>query len=294
MSQISRSVMPGRAGSRPANPRVRAAGADLAPDLNWTGNGIRALRGIRGSLLSVLLLVALACRPPRNPLAEWHPSPNFNARRPQMVILHHTAEPHFEKSLKVLQTRNDGGPVSAHYLIGLDGRLAQLVSDEHRAWHAGTGSWGPFRDLNAISIGIELDNKGAEPFPEPQVAKLVVLLKDLLARHRIHPHLVLGHADVDPVRKIDPNPRFPWKRLAEEGIGLWPDAALEDPPAGFDPWLALRRIGYPLKDPTLTLRAFHIHYRGTDAGDLDDTDRRILLNLEKKVLAPYSAPPAAP
>lgn len=235
----------------------------------------------------LLALLATACRPPTNPLAEWHPSPNFNARRPQMVILHHTAEPNFEKSLKVLKTGNSGGPVSAHYLISLDGRLAQLVSEDHRAWHAGTGRWGAFRDLNAISIGIELDNKGTEPFPEPQIATLIRLLKDVVSRNRIHPYMILGHTDVDPTRKIDPNPLFPWARLAREGLGLWPDERLEEPPAGFDPWLALRRIGYPLQDPALTLRAFHIHYRGRDQGDLDEQDRRILFNLERKVLAPF-------
>lgn len=243
------------------------------------------MRALARPALGLLLVLGLACRPPHNPLAEWDPSPNFNPRRPQMVVLHHTAEPSFDSALRCLKTENSGGPVSAHFLIGKDGRVLQLVSEDDRAWHAGGGSWGPYRDLNSMSIGIELDNDGAEPFPEAQLRVLIPLLKDLVARYRIAPHLVLGHADVDPIRKVDPNPQFPWQRLAQEGLGLWPDPVLADPPPGFDPWRAFTRIGYGLKDRKATVRAFRIHYRGTAEGDLDDQDLRILSNLARKAEA---------
>ena len=232
------------------------------------------------------LLLASACQAPRNALAAWEPSPNFNARRPQLVVIHHTAESTFEGALAILKTQNSGGPVSSHYLIGRDGRLAQLVSDDHRAYHAGGGSWGPFRDLNSISIGIELDNNGYEPFAQPQIDALLILLEDLTRRFSIPRTNVMGHADVDPVRKQDPNGAFPWKLLAERGYGLWPDEVLVDPPAGFDPWLALKVIGYSLKDPAATVRAFHLHYKGTrEPAVLDDQDARILCNLQAKQLA---------
>ncbi len=234
------------------------------------------------ALAALLLLALAACRPPRNPLAEWLPSPNFNPRRPQLVILHHTAGNTFEGALKLLQTRNDGGPVSAHYLIGRDGRLAQLVREDQRAWHAGTGAWGPYRDLNSLSVGIELDNNGSEPFPAAQIDALLVLLEDITRRHRIPPALVVGHADVEPVRKSDPSGLFPWQRLAERGFGLWPDPDPPDPPAGFDPDQALLRIGYSLKDRAATIRAFRLHYRGEKADQLDATDLRILHNLLAK------------
>ncbi len=243
----------------------------------------------RWALGCILLLTGSACRPPRNPLAEWEPSPNFNARRPQLVIIHHTVEPTFEGSLKVLQTQNSGGPVSSHYLIGRDGRLAQLVSDDHRAYHAGGGTWGPYRDLNSLSIGIELVNTGFEPFPQPQMEALLKLLEDVTRRFNIPRTQVTGHADVDPVRKQDPNAYFDWKQLAERGFGLWPDEVLADPPAGFEPWLAMKVIGYSLVDPAATVRAFHRHYRGTETTELDDQDCRLLANLQAKVAADLPA-----
>jgi N-acetylmuramoyl-L-alanine amidase len=201
-----------------------------------------------------------------------------------MVVIHHTAETSFEAALKILQTQNSGGPVSSHYLIGRDGRLAQLVSDDHRAYHAGGGTWGPYRDLNSLSIGIELDNNGFEPFPQAQMDALLRLLEDLTRRYNIPRTQILGHADVDPIRKQDPNVAFPWKLLSERGFGLWPDEVLADPPAGFDPWMAMKVIGYSLKDPAASLRAFHLHYHSTDSGEPDDLDRRILFNLQMKQL----------
>lgn len=231
----------------------------------------------------LLLLGALACHAPRNPLAVWAPSPNFNARRPQLVVLHHTAGTSFESALETLRTRNDGGPVSSHYLIGRDGRIAQLVADDHRAWHAGTGTWGPYRDINSLSIGIELDNSGFEPFPPAQVDALLVLLEDLTRRHRIPRAQVVGHADVEPVLKEDPSAFFPWKRLAGRGFGLWPGEVLEEPPPGFDPHAALVLLGYALKDRDATVRAFRLHYRGEKGQGLDGTDLKILWDLQRQV-----------
>jgi N-acetylmuramoyl-L-alanine amidase len=239
--------------------------------------------GLGHLALGAALLLGFACHPPRNSLAEWLPSPNYNARRPQMVIIHHTAEQSFEIALKTLQTQNSGGPVSSHYLIGRDGRLAQLVADDCRAYHAGGGAWGPYRDINSLSIGIELDNTGFEPFAQPQIDTLLVLLEDLTRRYNIPRTQIIGHADVDPTRKQDPSGYFPWQQLAEHGFGLWPDETLADPPQGFDPWLALRLLGYSLKDPAASLRAFHLHYHHTEGTEVDDLDRQILYSLQQKL-----------
>src|SRR5690606_35918468 len=97
--------------------------------------------------------------------------------------------------------------VSAHYLIGRDGRIWQLVEEEARAWHAGTGEWRGRGDVNSRSIGIELDNDGRSPFAAPLMDALEALLPGILARWSIPTHGVIAHSDFAPARKIDPGPR---------------------------------------------------------------------------------------
>ncbi len=227
-------------------------------------------------LLAATLLTACGHAPSRNPLATWVPSPNQDLRRPNLVVIHFTEQHSVQQSLDTLRSANSGGKVSAHYLIGADGTRYQLVSDERRAWHAGAGSWGPFTDLNSASIGIELDNDGQSPFAEAQVQSLLLLLEDLCTRLHIPRSQIIGHQDLAPTRKPDPGPLFPWKRLADAGFGRWPAADAPPAPADFDPWTALRLVGYPLDDRAATVRAFRNHFRGLGGTELDAEDLRIL------------------
>jgi len=110
--------------------------------------------------------------------------------------------------------------VSAHYLIGADGTVWQMVREADRAWHAGAGSWRGCDDINSRSVGIELDNRGDHPFSEPQMTALEVLLPGILVRWNIGPEGVIGHSDMAPGRKGDPGPRFDWARLARQGLAL--------------------------------------------------------------------------
>ena len=223
-----------------------------------------------------VLLAACAHSGPRNPLATWVPSKNFDERRPVVIVLHYTEQDSVEQSLDTLRSRNSGGRVSSHYLLGKDGKIYQLVSDAKRAWHAGAGSWGAITDVNNASIGIEIDNDGKSPFPDAQIDSLIVLLRDLTTRLRIPPTQIIGHSDLAPTRKIDPGPMFPWKRLHDAGFGLWPADPTQDPPAGFDPWLALQAIGYSTDNRADTVRAFHHRFRGMEGTELDAQDLRIL------------------
>lgn len=221
----------------------------------------------RLALLTLLILLTLsACAPvpTQNPLAEWVPSPNQDMRRPVIIVIHATEQDGVERSLQTLRTSNRGGPVSAHYLIGRDGALYQLVADERRAWHAGGGRWGTITDLNSASIGIELDNNGGAGFPPEQVETLVRLLDDLCTRLHIPRSQIIAHADMAPTRKRDPNALFPWRTLSEAGFGIWPEADAPTAPEDFDPWLALAAIGYPLDNPQAALRAFQRRFRGIE------------------------------
>ncbi|CAM5545334.1 N-acetylmuramoyl-L-alanine amidase [Rhodanobacter lindaniclasticus] len=239
--------------------------------------------------LLLFLLAACAPLPPRNPLATWVPSPNHDIRRPVLIVLHFTDQHSVQESLDTLRTQNSGGPVSAHYLIGANGHIYQLVSDQLRAWHGGGGHWGTITDINSASIGIELDNDGTTPFAQPQIDSLLRLLTDLTDRLHIPRTQIIGHQDFAPTRKNDPGPLFPWQQLAAAGFGRWPQGTLAEPPEGFDPWMALATVGYPLDDRAATVRAFHNHYRGIGGDELDPQDVRILYNLAQQIESGGSA-----
>lgn len=216
----------------------------------------------------ILLLMAalVACAPlPRGqaPGAIWTPSPNFDLRRPNFIILHQTTNATAQKALATLT--DPFRKVSAHYLIARDGTVHQLVDEAARAWHAGESWWGGNTDLNSSSIGIELDNTGDEAFAEPQVVALLALLDDVTMRHRIPRTNVLGHGDVAPVRKSDPSSLFPWERLARQGFGLWCDQPPPSAPVGFDALLGLQALGYDISAPEAARSAFRRHFTGGDA-----------------------------
>jgi N-acetylmuramoyl-L-alanine amidase len=162
-----------------------------------------------------------------------------------MLVLHYTDMESAEASLARLC--DPEAAVSAHYLIDEDGTIYRLVAETERAWHAGRAVWRGVDDVNSRSIGIELQNPGHRlgyrAFPAAQIAALIALARDILARHPIPPRNVLAHSDVAPDRKLDPGELFPWPELAAEGIGLFPEA----PSAGADPAAtadSLARIGY--------------------------------------------------
>jgi N-acetylmuramoyl-L-alanine amidase len=241
------------------------------------------------TLAIVLLLTACAHAPSRSPLATWVASPNYDVRRPVLIVLHYTEQQSLQQSLQTLRSSNSGGPVSAHYLIGDDGHIYQLVADDRRAWQAGQGRWGTITDVNSASIGIELDNDGHSVFAQPQIDALLRLLTDLTTRWRIPPTQIIGHEDLAPGRKVDPGPLFPWQQLAANGFGLWPRGPLCDAPATFDPWMALATVGYPLDDRSAAVRSFHHHFRGMDSDQLDTQDSRILQNLVQQIVSGVNA-----
>jgi N-acetylmuramoyl-L-alanine amidase len=201
-------------------------------------------------------------------MARHRPSPSFDARpegaRIDMLVLHYTGMESAEAALARLT--DPAVEVSAHYLIDEDGRVVRLVEEHTRAWHAGVASWRGAADINARSIGIELVNPGHEfgyrPFPKAQMAALIELAGDILARFPDIPaRNVVAHSDVAPTRKMDPGELFDWRLLAEYGIGLWPDeadAAVLDPDAVSE---MLSAFGYATDDRFAAIKAFQRHFR---------------------------------
>ena len=176
-------------------------------------------------IFSALLLAGCASGPRYD---TSRPSVNHDSRV-QFIVLHYTSTS-LERSLELLTH----GPVSSHYLIGdTPPTLYKLVDENQRAWHAGESQWKGRTWLNSSSIGIEIVNKGFRdtpqgrvwyPYTEGQIQSLITLLKDISTRYKIDPQNIIGHSDIAPLRKLDPGPLFPWKRLAEAGFGVWPDA----------------------------------------------------------------------
>jgi N-acetylmuramoyl-L-alanine amidase len=226
----------------------------------------------------LLLVTAAACAPlPQRTTmpVEQRPSPNFNERRPNYVILHHSSNDTAEAALATLT--NAARQVSAHYLIGRDGTIYYLVDELARAWHAGESYWAGNSDLNSASIGIELDNNGEEPFTDPQIAALLALLGDLKARYRIPAANFLGHGDIAPRRKADPSRWFPWKRLADHGFGMWCEPPYPPAPAGFDTDTLLGAFGYDLSDPAAASAAFKRRFLPHETAEVMTEEARALL-----------------
>jgi N-acetylmuramoyl-L-alanine amidase len=193
---------------------------------------------------------------------EWIGTVNFNLRKPNLIIIHHTAQDSLQQTIKTFTlTRTQ---VSSHYVIADDGRVVQMLNDYLRAWHAGSGSWGKDTDINSSSIGIELDNNGAELFSEAQITSLMALLSKLKKEYNIPTQNIIGHSDIAPTRKNDPSTLFPWNTLAENGFGLWKDDILETAPLDFNPELGLRIIGYDTKNLPAAIIAFKIHFIQTE------------------------------
>ena len=241
--------------------------------------------------LAALLLATLAACAPLPPGqgrgALWQASPNFDQRRPNFVILHQTTNDNAATALATLT--DPERRVSAHYLIGRDGALVQLVDEASRAWHAGESWWGGNTDLNSASIGIELDNTGDEAFAEAQIVALVALLDELRTRYRIPPANVLAHGDIAPTRKVDPGRLFPWQRLAAHGFGLWCEAPPPAAPSGLDPMLGLQALGYDIAAPTAARQAFRRHFTGAESdADLAPGELALLHCLLQRQLLPQS------
>lgn len=207
------------------------------------------------------------------------PSPNCGPRKngilaPDMVVLHYTAMQSAEDAICTLcDPENE---VSAHYLIGRDGIVTQMVDEGARAWHAGAGRWAGCDDINSRSIGIELDNDGFSPFSAALMDALVELLGGIMARWDIPAHHVIAHSDLAPLRKCDPGARFDWRRLALGGLAVWPFDAEEQPLNA-----SLVAIGYDVAGfgQESCLNAFRLRFAPWRAGPEVAADRRAAASL---------------
>lgn len=178
---------------------------------------------------------------------------------------------------------NPEAEVSAHYLISRGGTVTRLVSEDKRAWHAGAGRWGSIADVNSHSIGIELDNDGVSPFAEPLMASLEALLPQIMSCWQISAKGVIGHSDMAPGRKIDPGPRFDWRRLARQGLAVWPSAPTDAVVDEARFLAALTLFGMTAEsDLSTRLSAFRARFRPGATGALDVADMALAQDLAQR------------
>lgn len=212
--------------------------------------------------------------------SRW--SPNFDERAdhhaPDMVVVHYTGMDTAEAALERLQ--DPEAKVSAHYLIDEQGKCFAMVPEFQRAWHAGVASWEGETDVNSLSIGIELANKGHEfgypDFPDVQMGTLVELIADIFTRWPIVPSRVVGHSDVAPARKADPGEKFPWKQLADAGLAVW----VEPAPIIAGPTLGPGNDGQGVRDlqAALALAGYGIEVDGT----YGETTRNVVTAFQRR------------
>jgi N-acetylmuramoyl-L-alanine amidase len=211
------------------------------------------------------------------------PSPNHDDRsvpaRIDMLVLHYTG---MQSAAAALDRLCDpAARVSSHYVVDEDGVVWRLVPEERRAFHAGLSCWAGERNLNSVSIGIEIVNPGHDwgyrSFPAAQMASVEALCIDILARQPIPPWRIVGHSDIAPDRKTDPGELFDWRHLARAGIGIWPE------PSGLGAQIAvdharaladLAAIGYCTEcaSERAVVTAFQRRFRPDRADGVIDTD----------------------
>ena len=214
----------------------------------------------------------------------WAGTTNFGIRKPNFVIIHHTAQNSCDQTLKTFTLQRT--QVSSHYVICKDGTLHHMLNDYLRAWHAGSGKWGNSTDINSNSIGIEIDNNGFENFTESQIDCLLGLLAKLKKDHNIPVANFIGHGDIAPGRKVDPNVSFPWQRLSEKGFGIWyDDTTAIQVPVEFNVNYALRIIGYDIGNVAVAVQAFRRHFlKEEKTGDLSEAEKKVLYMVMQKSL----------
>ena len=168
---------------------------------------------------------------PVRPAIDRSLSAKGQSSRVKFIIVHYTVSD-LPLSIKILTERE----VSAHYLLTDQSPpvVYGLVDETRQSNHAGVSNWKAYTQLNTSSVGIEIVNPGFTEgpngrvyyaFPQQQIDRLIVLLKEIVARHGVPPENILGHSDIAPQRKQDPGPLFPWYQLAQHGLIVWPNAS---------------------------------------------------------------------
>ena len=216
------------------------------------------------------------------------------------LILHHTASP-LPSALEILRGKDPQHKVGIHYLVSdeTQPRVFKLAPEEFSTSHAGKSKWFDIKSMNQASIGIEIVSLDGNTkiYPKEQISKVINLSLDIIKRHHIPATNVLAHSDIAIGRKVDPGINFPWKLLAENGVGAWPDDVdverfkivySKKPPSNSELFEMLKTYGYRPENShpntlKLALEAFQRHFRTSKVnGEADAETIAILAALNFK------------
>ena len=203
-------------------------------------------------------------------------SANYRERKGEIkyIILHCSA---FcpKKQLEFL----DYYGLSVHYIVGRDGEIIENLLPSKVAYHAGVSSWlgSKEKSLNECSIGIELEaptlGQSKKDYTSIQINRLCNLLNVLKQKYNIRAENFLGHSDISPELKPDPGKRFPWKKLAKEGFGVWYD--LRSLSKTIDEKALLENIGYNTNNLYESRMAFCRRFMPDDVGDYVEVSKLV-------------------
>ncbi|MBI5369182.1 MAG: N-acetylmuramoyl-L-alanine amidase [Planctomycetes bacterium] len=185
------------------------------------GTARRAGAGWAAPLATLLLGFAATAAPAwaePKPASSWVPAHanNYTVRGSRSItyVVIHDIEGGAPGA--IAHMRNPHSGVSAHYVIGYEGHLTQMVADHNIAWHAGNWS------INEHSIGIEHAGRAATGgYTEAEYAKSAALVRWLCDTYGIpkNRHHIIAHAEVpDPDgsgyggshHHWDPGPHWNW------------------------------------------------------------------------------------
>ena len=125
-------------------------------------------------------------------------SPWVNEKK--FIVLHHTAVV-WDWNIKILWWISPS-KVSCHYLIRQNGDILQFVDEDKIARHCGKSERQGHTNMNAYSVGIEIESDGVT-FTDEQKVSLILLVNDIKKRNGLTYERVIRHKDISPWRKID-------------------------------------------------------------------------------------------
>ena len=154
------------------------------------------------------------------------------------IVVHATVEPTTEGTMGIFLS--PAKQVSAHFVVGRDGRVVQMVPIEKRAWHAGVSVLDGVGSVNNYSVGIEMVNlnDGNDPYTPEQIESVAGIIRLVRSRYNVPDERIVSHAQIalPAGRKSDPA-GFDFEKLralARVGVAVEPKADAPKPPAALE------------------------------------------------------------